>query len=461
MWAKGFDKLLDIQEVFKTQTKEYFPIDVYGSGPDEAAIKRACFGRKGILQASPNNAPNVRDSTPDRTAKHIFDSCISLRDQLSTEEKPIEVVWDEVVETVVSPTESMEQEILKAAEAAEVAVVTEDPTKTPPFSAPSTPSPPLPPAVETTLSPTSSVKSPAGRFGLDTYSADFPNPFVILSDLSSQFVGTSFFATKAVSKIGQDTVDLGINALSSEQSPTSSRSNSSEEEEGDAKMNVRSDDNGKASETDQASSDKKSSSSPRRRLRFDPIKSRYELRRHPIPARFLGMKDHAFLRDLTRHKIFLNPSESEVLCTTSAEALAMGKFVILPKHPSNTFFLQFSNCLAYETKQECVQHILWALANDPKPLSEEERFQLTWEGANERLFEAAAMTERQVEEWKRTRQEADQDAARMHYETVKRGRGVQKLLHRSIPTNILSSSSKKNTTPKAATTSSATSPSSS
>ena len=145
------------------------------------------------------------------------------------------------------------------------------------------------------------------------------------------------------------------------------------------------------------------------------------------------MTDHARLRDLTRHKIFFNPSESEVLCTTSAEALAMGKFVILPKHPSNTFFLQFSNCLAYESKTECVEKIKWALNNDPRPLSEDERFQLTWEGANERLYKFSAMTEGEVKDWKESgRAQGDRDAARLHYETVKRGRGVQKLLHRTI-----------------------------
>jgi digalactosyldiacylglycerol synthase len=73
---------------------------------------------------------------------------------------------------------------------------------------------------------------------------------------------------------------------------------------------------------------------------------------------FHGAIDHAELG--WSHKIFINPSTSEVLCTTVAEALAMGKFVVLPSHPSNDFFAQFPNCLPYSNKEEFVGKMMFA-----------------------------------------------------------------------------------------------------
>ena len=98
---------------------------------------------------------------------------------------------------------------------------------------------------------------------------------------------------------------------------------------------------------------------------FDPPKTLFEWRRQPIPAQFLGVKDHALLRDMP-YKIFLNTSVTEVLCTTTAEALAMGMFVIILHHPSNTFFSQFPNCLTYKSLHDCVEKNQWALVNEPQ-----------------------------------------------------------------------------------------------
>jgi len=77
----------------------------------------------------------------------------------------------------------------------------------------------------------------------------------------------------------------------------------------------------------------------------------------------------------------------------------MGKFVIIPHHPSNMFFLQFPNCLAYRDKFEFVANLRWALTHEPEPLSPELAHVFTWEAATERLMKAAAVTYREA--WER------------------------------------------------------------
>eukprot|EP00262_Sarcandra_glabra_P013788 TRINITY_DN388_c2_g1_i2.p1 TRINITY_DN388_c2_g1~~TRINITY_DN388_c2_g1_i2.p1 ORF type:complete len:786 (+),score=157.09 TRINITY_DN388_c2_g1_i2:157-2514(+) len=101
---------------------------------------------------------------------------------------------------------------------------------------------------------------------------------------------------------------------------------------------------------------------------------------------FLKGRDHAD-DSLHSYKVFINPSVSDVLCTATAEALAMGKFVICADHPSNEFFREFPNCLTYKTSEDFVARVKEALANEPLPLTPEQIYNLSWEAAIKRFME--------------------------------------------------------------------------
>jgi digalactosyldiacylglycerol synthase len=150
-------------------------------------------------------------------------------------------------------------------------------------------------------------------------------------------------------------------------------------------------------------------------------KSFSEFRRQPIPANFPGRVDHA---ELKKYKVFVNPSISEVLCTTTAEALAMGKFAIIPDHPSNKFFLQFPNCLAYRNKFEFVANLRWALTHDPEPLTPALARIFSWEAATDRLIDASAVTYREALQRERVGTEKlDERIAWLHNELGKGTKG--------------------------------------
>jgi digalactosyldiacylglycerol synthase len=141
-------------------------------------------------------------------------------------------------------------------------------------------------------------------------------------------------------------------------------------------------------------------------------------RRRPLPVKFCGRMDHAAIGP--EYKIFVNPSVSEVLCTTTAEALAMGKFVVLPQHPSNNFFQDFPNALFFKTPAEFVSQLVYAQEHAPVALSNDLRHALSWEAATERLFHAATVSERDAARRERLYGPADRRLADLHYEL---GRG--------------------------------------
>jgi len=78
------------------------------------------------------------------------------------------------------------------------------------------------------------------------------------------------------------------------------------------------------------------------------------------------------------YKTYISCSVSEGYCAANAEAIAMGKFVIIARHPSNEFFYQYDNVLLFDSDREFRQQIQYTLNNDPVPVPPSQLEELSW-----------------------------------------------------------------------------------
>jgi hypothetical protein len=62
LWVKGFHYLLDIEEQYRQNTGNYFPIDIYGAGPEEDDIKQSFLGHS-TAQEPTSTASATTNST--------------------------------------------------------------------------------------------------------------------------------------------------------------------------------------------------------------------------------------------------------------------------------------------------------------------------------------------------------------------------------------------------------------
>mmetsp|Transcript_3216 Transcript_3216/g.4273 ORF Transcript_3216/g.4273 Transcript_3216/m.4273 type:complete len:1023 (+) Transcript_3216:214-3282(+) len=378
LWAKGFDKMLKIQEQFKdsSDNEDYFAIDVYGGGPDEKAIVRAFHGR---LQGPSNSTDNLDNDQKDENDDNLLGSFSN--DSVFSKEHSIKEQLHELVNTQEKHMEAAYKDAKNYINMGfEVVVPPEGGSDERPT-----------PHGEVVVMERRLLVSPSQ----DDYSKT--DPLSILTDVSGKSITAGIATTKAMKSLAESAVKATFSAT------------------------FTMDDQSKRKDDGYDDIQAKQS------FLFDPPQTLFELRRNPIPARFQGVKDHALLRD-TQHKIFLNPSVTEVLCTTTAEALAMGKFVIIPNHPSNEFFLQFPNCLAYNNLQECVEKIKWALDHDPVPLTQELRYIFTWEAATDRLVASSIITKREAKERSSAGYDKiDSRMAWLHSEGGKKGNFIKNL----------------------------------
>lgn len=90
------------------------------------------------------------------------------------------------------------------------------------------------------------------------------------------------------------------------------------------------------------------------------------------PVRFLGPSASPW-EVMADYRVFFNPSLSEVLCSTTAEALVAGRHVVLPDCPANQPFFDLPNVHVYRTPEQAEQLLRHAMTAETLPPTEARR----------------------------------------------------------------------------------------
>jgi hypothetical protein len=230
IWAKGFERVLELQERYKVITNEYFPIDIYGGGKDEKEIQIAFFGRHGSHRGSSsslhessasNHQLNDMAAMTDEKAAAVFGAGVSLRDQVCADPTTSGAVDDDYV--LIDSTGSSGDIDTKYVcdTGVSTATTSNDTPSTPPDAATSLKKLLATPNVDdnvlnvVVVDPASTRSSNEDDVGSDTGVADSSaSPIEVLGDLSGKTITTTVDTADATMKLIDSAMRAGLNILS-------------------------------------------------------------------------------------------------------------------------------------------------------------------------------------------------------------------------------------------------------
>lgn len=296
IWAKGFEQVLELEELYKSLANEYFHIDVYGSGNDEKAIKRAFLGRNGISRG-PSNV-----SSPDLNASFDNGSRPTSPDPFASEpSKNANLSLRSFVDELLFLNEPTNTPLLSPSN-------TIDSTDSPPNEIVEKG------AIEQTRSSSNEYEVQTNSDGTEAIPIQTTkvnsklavDPLNILGDLTQKTVGTGAETAEAALKMMESIMQTGFGAFFGGADKNKSKVVSQADVPTEAILPVNeplSDDSGIKSNIP-ATTTPKPQMVPGQGIPFNlaPARARFKWRRNPIPSRFLGVQDHIVVRDIPEHK---------------------------------------------------------------------------------------------------------------------------------------------------------------